>query len=133
VNRDAKNKEASMKTGRRVFLSGFAMALAGARTLFAGSQQRGVPSRPPRLPDAGYPGNPPGNFPPLPAPDPRAQLKENQKNLRKDADQLLQLAQELKDEAEKTEQTDVLSLSLVKKAEEVEKLARHIKDLAKAS
>jgi hypothetical protein len=53
------------------------------------------------------------------------------KNLREDADTLLQLAQELKDEAEKTEQTDMLSL--VRKAEEVEKLARHMKDLAKAS
>jgi len=122
-----------MKTGRRFFLSGFAVAFAGAKTLFAGSQQRGSPPRAPRLPDAGYPGNLPGDFPPLPAPDPKAQLKENQKNLRKDADQLLQLAQELKDEAEKTEQTDVLSLSLVKKAEEVAKLARHIKDLAKAA
>jgi DNA-binding MltR family transcriptional regulator len=75
----------------------------------------------------------PGDGPTLPVPDPRAQLKENQKNLRQDADHLLQLAKELKDEAEKTEQTDVLSLSLVKKAEEVEKLARHIKDLARAS
>jgi hypothetical protein len=46
---------------------------------------------------------------------------------------LVQLARELKDEADKTEQTDVLSLSLVHKAEEVEKLARQIKDLIRAA
>jgi hypothetical protein len=39
----------------------------------------------------------------------------------------------LKDEAYKTEQTDVLSLSLVHRAEEVEKLAKQIKDLVRGS
>lgn len=122
-----------MKSGRRFFLSGFAVALAGAKSLFAGFQRQGPPAHTPRFPDASDSGNQSADTPALPPPDPRAQLKENQKNLRKDADHLLELAKELKDEAEKTEQTDVLSLSLVKKAEEVEKLARHIKDLAKAS
>ena len=111
----------------------FAAALAAAQSLFARAQRQGPPSRIPRTPDASDPTMQPGDGPTLPVPDPRAQLKENQKNLRQDADHLLQLAKELKDEAEKTEQTDVLSLSLVKKAEEVEKLARHIKDLARAS
>jgi hypothetical protein len=122
-----------MKTGRRCFLSGFAVTLAGAKALLAGSQRQGPPARIPRFPDAGDPGNQPTDTPTLPVPNPRAQLKENQKNLRKDADHLLELAKELKAEAEKTEETDVLSLSLVKKAEEVEKLARQIKDLARAS
>lgn len=122
-----------MKTGRRFFLSGFAVALAGAKSLFAGLQQQGPPTHIPRFPDASDSGNQPADTPALPPPDPRAQLKENQKNLRKDADHLVELAKELKDEAEKTEQAEVLSFSLVKKAEEMEKLARHIKDLAKAS
>jgi hypothetical protein len=46
---------------------------------------------------------------------------------------LLQLAQELKDEADKTEQTDVLSLSLIHRAEEIEKLARQINGLARSA
>jgi hypothetical protein len=122
-----------MKAGRRLFLSGFAMALAGAKPLLAALQRQIPPSQVPRFPDAGDPGNQPVDSPALPAADPKAQLEENQKNLRKDADHLLRLAKELKDDVEKTEQTDVLSLSLVKKAEEVEKLARQIKDLAKGS
>jgi hypothetical protein len=78
----------------------------------------------------------------LPEPDdettsPKRDLKEqraeNQKNLRRDADHLLQLAQELKDETDKTEHTNVLSLPLVRKAEQIEKLARQIKGLARAN
>jgi hypothetical protein len=122
-----------MNTERRFFLSGLAAALAVARPVLAGAQRQGPPSRIPHISDPTDPAGQPENAPTLPAPNPRAQLKENQKNLRKDADQLLELAKELKDEAEKTEQADVLSLTLMKKAEEVEKLARHIKDLARAS
>ena len=124
-----------MKTGRRLFLSSFSpsivIVLAAARSLFAKPQRRGPPSAS-QIPDASDSGRP-GEAPSLAPPDPKVQLKENQKNLRRDADHLLQLAKDLKDEADKTEQTDVLSLSLVKKAEEVEKLARQIKDLARAS
>jgi hypothetical protein len=126
-----------MKTGRRVFLFSFlpsvAVALAMAKSFFAKPQRRGPPTNYPQIPDASNPGRPNDQIPIPSPPDPKVQLKENQKNLRKDADRLLDLAKDLKEEADKTEQTDVLSLSLVKKAEEVEKLARQIKDLARAS
>jgi hypothetical protein len=39
----------------------------------------------------------------------------------------------LKDETDMTPETDVLSLSLVKKAEDIEKLARQIRDRIRAS
>ena len=68
-----------------------------------------------------------------PKQDLKDQRAENQKNLRRDADHLLQLAQELKDETDKTEHTNVLSLPLVRKAEQIEKLARQIKGLARAN
>jgi len=129
---DSESKEDPMKTGRRFFLFGFAAAFAGVKSLFA-IPQKPTPAPFPRNSDPRRPGNEPDDIPTLPAPDPKAQLMENQKNLRRDADRLLQLVKDLKDEAEKTEQTNVLSLSLVKKAEEVEKLARHIKELARAS
>jgi len=127
-----------METGRRSFFPALVVALVGERALFAGQQgrvagQRGrvpVPSLP-QIPDASGSAAPPDM--PVSRRDPHEQLRENQKNLRRDADRLLQLAQELKEEADKTEQTDVLSLSLVHKAEEVEKLARQIKGLARAS
>jgi len=104
--------------------------LAAAKSSLALQQQPAQFPRPPGVPGAGP--NPfPGDEPPR-APDPKEQLKENQKNLRRDVDRLLELAQELKTESDKTEQTSVLSLSLIHKAEEVEKLARQIKSLARA-
>jgi hypothetical protein len=123
-----------MKTGRRFFLSGVAATLAGTRALLAGGQgqQRRDPSRVPQLPDASNSSG--GEDVPLPPrADPKVQLKEGRKELRHDVDHLLQLAKDLKDESDKTPETDVLSLSLVKKAEDIEKLARQIRDRIRAS
>lgn len=124
-----------MKTGRRFFLSGMAAMLAGTRTLAAGNngQRRDNPSQVPQIPDASSSGR--ADDLPLPprAADPKVLLKEDQKALRRDVDHLLQLAKELKDESDKTPETDVLSLSLVRKAEEIEKLAHQIKDRIRAS
>jgi hypothetical protein len=123
-----------MENGRRHFLSNFALLLAGAKTLWAGGQQQLPPPLPSQFPDASRgSGRSREDLPRPPIADPKVQLKESQKNLRRDADRLLELANELKDEAYKTEQTDVLSLSLVHKAEDVEKLAKQIKDLVRAA
>lgn len=125
-----------MKAGRRYFLSNLAVALAGTKALWAAGQQQ-LPSAgaSPQVPDASSRSGRPrsDDMPAPPAPDPKILLKESQKNLRRDADHLLELANELKDEAYKTEQTAVLSLSLIHKAEEVEKLAKQIKDLVRAA
>jgi hypothetical protein len=121
-----------MKTGRRFFLSGIAATLAGTRALLAGSQRHGTPSHNSQIPDAS--GSSGVDDTPLPpAANPKARLKEDQKALRHDVDRLLQLANDLKDESDKTPETDVLSLSLVKKTEDIEKLARQIRDRIRAS
>ena len=123
-----------MKTGRRFFVSGIAVTLAGTRALLAGGQgqRHENPSHIPQIPDAS--GSTGADDIPLPArADPKVQLKEGQKELRRDVDHLLQLAKDLKDESDKTPETDVLSLSLVKKAEDIEKLARQIRDRIRAS
>jgi hypothetical protein len=62
---------------------------------------------------------------------PKAALKENEKDIKKDIEKLFQLASELKAEVEKTDSSVVLSLPLLRKAEEIEKLAREIKNRAK--
>ena len=118
-----------MRTGRRFFLSGIAATLAGTRALLAGSQsQRSDNSTHiPQIPDASS-SNGVHDIPLPPRANPREQLKEDQKSLRRDVDRLLQLAKDLKDESDKTPETDVLSLSLVKKVEDIEKLAHQIKD-----
>jgi hypothetical protein len=46
-------------------------------------------------------------------------------------ERLYDLAAQLKADVEKTKSTTVLSLALVKKAEEIEKLAKHIRGRAK--
>jgi hypothetical protein len=120
-----------METGRRSFFSSLVVTLVGLQGQFPGQPRQGQIPGPPHIPDASGSAGPPDM--PVPRRDPQEQLRENQKNLRRDAARLLQLAQELKEEADKTEQTNVLSLSLVHKAEDVEKLARQIKGLARAS
>jgi hypothetical protein len=117
-----------MQSGRRVFLSMIVATVAGTRALFAGEQD-GPP--PIRIPDvSGVPRSEHGAS--IPRKEAlKAQLKENQKKLRRDADHLLQMAKALKDEADKTEHTEVLSLSLVRKTDEIEKLARQIKGLVR--
>ena len=69
-----------------------------------------------------------------PAADPKrtkALLEQNQKEIKKNIEKLFQLASELKDEVEKTDATTVLSLAVVRKTEEIEKLARQIRERAK--
>jgi hypothetical protein len=61
----------------------------------------------------------------------KVRLEENQKDIRKHIEKLFDLASQLKEQVEKTDATAVLSLAMVKKAEEIERLARQIKELAK--
>src|ERR1700751_262411 len=56
--------------------------------------------------------------------------QERQAALRKDTDRLLKLATELKEYVDKTNE-NMLSLDVVKKAEEIEKLAHSVKDKMK--
>lgn len=58
--------------------------------------------------------------------------QERQAALRRDTDKLLKLATELKDYVDKTNE-NVLSFDVVKKAEEIEKLAHSVKEKMKAN
>ena len=62
--------------------------------------------------------------------DPRAIARANQIEIRTEIAKLYDLVSELKDQIEKTDATAALSIS-VKKAQQVEKLAKQIKALAK--
>ena len=61
----------------------------------------------------------------------KAMLEQRQKDIRKEVEKLYKLASELKEEVDKTDATTVLSLPLLRKAEEIEKLAKQIKENAK--
>ena len=58
--------------------------------------------------------------------------QERQADLKRDTDKLFRLANELKDYVDKTNE-NMLSVDVVKKAEEIEKLARSVKDKMKGS
>src|SRR5450432_3461986 len=68
---------------------------------------------------------------PFPVGSRKAALEDNEKNIKNKVEKLFQLASELKDEGEKTDSAKVLSLAMVKKAEEIERLAKDIKTRAK--
>ena len=61
----------------------------------------------------------------------RAILLKNEKEFREGVERLYQLAGDLRDEVQKTMTTDVLSVRMVKKTEEIEKLAKALKTKAK--
>jgi hypothetical protein len=72
-----------------------------------------------------------------PMPDPhmtremeKRAAEERQASLKNDTDKLLKLSQELKTYVDKTNQ-NVLSLDVIRKAEEIEKLAKSVKDKMK--
>ena len=88
---------------------------------------RGSKRRPDGSDDASN-GSNAANFP---ANTNKAMLEERQKSIKKDVEKLYDLAAQLKTEVEKTDSTAVLSLAMLKKAEEIEKLARQIKDHAR--
>jgi hypothetical protein len=84
------------------------------------------------LPQQGPPGSGPDTAATTPTElDPKIMLKEHQKQIRTDVERLYDLAGELKDQVEKTETEHVLSLPMIQKAEQIEKLAKQVKTLAR--
>lgn len=57
----------------------------------------------------------------------KARNVDRQKQLQRDTDKLLSLAKELKEDVDKSNK-DMLSIDVVKKAAEIEKLAKSVKD-----
>jgi hypothetical protein len=71
-----------------------------------------------------------GVLPDAPAPDPKT-LKANESGMKHDIERLAELAEELKKQVEDTDSTKVLSVEMIKKTQEIEKLAHQIATLAK--
>jgi hypothetical protein len=79
------------------------------------------------------PGQSPGQSeddPNAPKIDPKNILESNKKDIKKSIEKLFQLASDLKAEVEKTDSVQVLNLAMLKKAEEIEKLAKEIRSRA---
>lgn len=61
----------------------------------------------------------------------RAAMQQNEKEFRAEVDQLYQLVVELKREVDVTPTTDIFSVSMYKRTEEIEKVVKHLKAKAK--
>ena len=118
-----------MSDTRREFLALLAgagtLAIVRAETLASQSKPSGRPSPPDPTPDADDSSSPLGKSPT------KVMLEANEKDIKKNIEKLYQLATDLKAEVEKTDSSQVLSLAMLKKAEEIEKLAHDIKTRAK--
>lgn len=122
-----------MKAGR-VYLVGIVLlgmcGWFGANAMHGQSQDAGAQVRRAQQ----NPGQEPPPDGPLNPDMPNAEkkaLEDNDKDMKKKVDRLFELAAELKAQVDKTDSSKVLSLNLVKKAEEIEKLARDIKNKGK--
>jgi hypothetical protein len=100
---------------------------------FAGAQN----TFPPRPDSAQNPGPPQTNQPtPIDPGRPTAKetkeiLKQNKQQIEENVEKIYQLAGELKGEVEKTDAANTLSLPMIQKAEQIEKLAKQVKNLAR--
>ncbi len=130
-----------MTNGRRAFLAGFA-ALAAGR-LWAAQQPGVIPGSPnggqtgPATPQPRFPEPGRSDFPDDdrtgPNVDPHAILKQNQKDILKDMAQLESLVSDLRKQVNTIDSANFLSMDLIHKAEEIEKLAHQIKTLARGA
>ena len=111
---------------RRMFLAG--ILFAGAVGGLSASLPIGQPQEFPRKPQPIE--LPPPDFPNRPSADKQIE-EENRKDAQKKVERLCQLAAELKAEVDKTDSAKVLSLDLLKKVEEIEKLAHQIRKRSK--
>jgi hypothetical protein len=111
---------------RRVFLAG--LILASVSSGLGGAQMRA--QNPAVIPPPRHGQESDEDNTKLPSADKKI-LENNDKDMKKKVDRLFQLATELKSEVDSTDSSKVLSLNLMKKAEEIEKLARDIKNRSK--
>jgi hypothetical protein len=119
----ARGGEPNMKSRRKFLMSFIAASIPAG--LLAYSQD------PPPLPRRGMEKQKEGEESNTPKPDPKLLLEANQKEIKRDVEHLYDLASELKAEVEKTDSVQVLSLSMLRKTEEIEKLAKGIRSRAK--
>jgi hypothetical protein len=90
------------------------------------------PVKPIPSPNAPNPNYPPGlNGPEQTGPDAKKMNRQNQAEIKADVEKLYDLIGELREQVQSSDANSTLSLSVVKKAQQIEKLAKQVKDRAK--
>jgi hypothetical protein len=124
-----------MLHSRRTLTILFSTALILLSTGSSGAPQS-HPTPPPIVPrpspNAPNPNYPPGlQGPEQTPPDQKKLDRQNQAEIKADVEKLYQLIGELKEEVERSDANSTLSVGVVKKAHQIEKLAKQVKDRAK--
>jgi len=123
-----------METSRRTFFGIVATMAAAATAAAAGQSQMPDPPMtghmPPYGPDSAS--RRPFEMAPAPRPNPRQILKANQEDIKKDVARLTELVSELQKGLDESDTKDVLSLDVLHKTEEIEKLAKQIRGLIRS-
>jgi hypothetical protein len=112
-----------MYSSRRAFI-GASLSLAASAAL-APAQQAPPPPFPPQ---------PQQQPPPEPTRNPKRDriiLKANRESIGKDLARMSELVDQLQDQFKQNDTTEILSLDVIRKSEEIEKLAKQIKDLVR--
>ena len=112
-----------MYSSRRAFI-GASLSLAASAAL-APAQEAPPPP---------FPQPPQQQPPPEPTRNPkrdRVILKANRDSIAKDLARMSELVDELQNQFKQNDTTEILSLDVIRKSEEVEKLAKQIKDLVR--
>jgi len=117
-----------MSQSRRTFV-GAGVSLAAASALGAMSLAALGQSQNPATPINPFP-EPMGPLPPRRI-GPAERMKANQAQIKKSTVRLAELVVELQKDLEANDTTNVLSLGVIRKTEEIEKLARQIKSLVR--
>ena len=117
---------------RRVFV----LAMAGVAGFLAAKEGCLFAQYPPTPPPPPQPAETPNpaemhSNPQAMAAAKRARMQQDEKEFREGVERLYQLSGELREEVQKTATTEVLSVRMVKKTEEIEKLAKLLKNKAK--
>lgn len=125
-----------MKNSRRNLLitAGCLGGIMIAAPAWFGAWQAGPTPQPRPSPNAPTNQNAPQGLDgrPLPVENGKQEVdKQNQLEIRLEVQRLYAMATELKDEVDKTNSNAVLSLSVMKRAQDIEKLAKQIRDRAK--
>ena len=121
-----------MTETRRHILAAFfgAVVVFPVKPLLGLLQDNGRVVKPHPYPDGRDPSAPPVLDSPSRI-NPKAIEMQNQKELRANVSKLYDMALELKDQVERTDANSTLSLSVMKKAQQIEKLAKQIKNLTR--
>jgi hypothetical protein len=117
-----------MSHSRRGFL-GAAVTFIAASAFGAQGQTAQQPVPQPQVPPL-FPDDTLTRFPPR-KPNPRAILKQNEQDIKKDVARLTEVVADLQKALDESDTKEVLSLDVVHKTDEIEKLAKQIRSLVR--